>query len=372
MSANIAMTPNLFDYLFWRGDLSFSSAPFNEVDGVILARLSYLPFERILRQDAENAVTVAQAAQLLLALPDVETAVLQREDLHLITALAESPRFRDAPLTGFVSRLDAESQTQFSAVTVELDAETRFAAFRGTDNTLVGWKEDFNMGFVFPVPAQTQAAAYLNAAGKRFSGRLLTGGHSKGGNLAVYAAAFCGEDVRRRVGAVYNYDGPGFDEDVLARPEYRAICDRVQTFVPQSSIVGMLLGHAERHTIVHSEQSGILQHNVYNWDVWRDRFVSLETVNASSRFIDSTLKAWMKDFDYAQREKVFDTVYEIMTETHASTFRELGDNWFASARSVLRSIKNLDEPTRRAVGHALSLLVRSAGSGLSEVMQARE
>ena len=372
MPVNAAMPPNLFDYIFWRGDLSLDAAPFNEVDGVILARLSYLPFERILPQGPEDAVSIARAARLLHALPDAGDAVLQQEDLHLLSVLAESPRFRDMGLSDFVSRLDPGTQTQFSAVTVLLEGGGVFVSYRGTDNTLVGWKEDFNMGFVCPVPAQEMAVDYLNQAGTRHPGILLAGGHSKGGNLAVYAASFCAGEVQRRLRAVYNYDGPGFDEQVLYRPGYQAVCGRVNTFVPQFSVVGMLLGHRERHTVVHSGQTGILQHNVYSWDVWRDRFAVLEEVSSSSRFIDFTLKAWMQDFAPAQRETFFDTLYEILTGTRASTFRELEENWFASAVSMVRSFRNLDEPTRRAVTHALSLLVQSARTGLTEVIQKKE
>ena len=162
----------LFDYLLWRGDLPLEADPLNEVDGVILARLSYMPFERILERESTQPITVEETARRLLALPDIETAVRRRGDTDLLRALAESPRFGGMTLSAYADRLDAESQTQFSAITVALEPEHTAVIYRGTDNTLIGWKEDFNMGFVCPVPGQLLAVDYLQRAAERFSGRL--------------------------------------------------------------------------------------------------------------------------------------------------------------------------------------------------------
>ncbi len=364
---------NLFDYLFWRGDLSFTQDAPNAVDGMILARLSYFPWERLaVWHRPETVLLLGEAAAELLALPELEEIALQKEDPHLLRVLAESPRFREAAVSDFVCRTDAETQTQFSAVTLRLTPDCLLLAFRGTDNTLVGWKEDFNMGVVCPVPAQEHAVRYAEQVAGRYPGTLIFAGHSKGGNLAVYAAAFCGAAVQERIRAVYNYDGPGFDEAVLESEGYRAVCGRVHTFVPQSSVVGMLLGHREAHTIVHSEQIGLMQHNLYSWEVRPTGFACLQTVDSGSRFIDYTVKAWIQEMDTEQRERFVDTVYAVLSETQAGTLREMGDNWFASAKSVLKSVKNLDEPTRRAVTQALSLLAHSAYTGWTQLRQERQ
>ena len=156
----------LFDYLSWRGDLPLSADPFHEVDGVILARFTYMPFHRVLRRDSLTPTTVEAVCRALLALPDIETAVRRRGDTDLLRALVESPRYKGMELTAYADRLDAESQTQFSAITVKLEEGHYCVAYRGTDNTLIGWKEDFNMGFVCPVPGQKLAADYLHKAAR--------------------------------------------------------------------------------------------------------------------------------------------------------------------------------------------------------------
>ena len=228
------------------------------------------------------------------------------------------------------------------------------------------------MGFVSPVPSQELAVEYLEALAKESTDEYITGGHSKGGNLAVYAAAFCTETVQKRVRTVYNFDGPGFVDRVLGAPGYLAVCDRVQTFVPQSSVVGMLLGHEEKHTIVHSEQKGILQHDLYSWQTKRASFVCLETVDKASRFIDSTLKAWMADMDTERRAQFVGTLYTVLAQTGALTLKDLTGNWFISAKAMLKGIKNLDEDTRRAVGQVLRLLLKSTRSGFAQLAEKGE
>ena len=284
----------------------------------------------------------------------------------LLFAVCASPRFRDARLTLFRFKTARSAEEQFAAMTFILPDGSSYVAFRGTDSTIVGWKEDFNMTFLNPVPAQEEARAYLEYVASVTAGPLYVGGHSKGGNLAVYAAAFCPAALQERIAAVYNNDGPGFDAEVIALPGYQRICARVQTFVPQSSIVGMLLEHEEAYTIIHSTGDGFGQHNLYTWEVLRDRFVTLETVTNGSRFLDRTLKQWLAGLEPEQRERTIDTVYHMLCETNAETLHELKENRFSRALALLRSAKGLDEDTRKLLVHAAGVFFRSAGRSLKQ------
>ena len=224
---------DLFTYLDWRGDLTFSERALNPIDGVILARAAYFPYAKILTPGDMRGMRLADAARAFEALENLPQIVLRADDVRLIAALRESARFAELMVCAYADELDAPTQTQFSAVTFVLPDGARVVSFRGTDSTLIGWKEDFNMGFVCPVPAQTLAVSYLeDIAARAPDAPLYVVGHSKGGNLAVYAAAFCREEVQPRIRTVYNYDGPGFDQTVLARDGYRHIRERVRTYVP--------------------------------------------------------------------------------------------------------------------------------------------
>lgn len=351
----------IFDYIAWRGDISMDMCPFNEIDGVILARFSYLPMEAAFDFSTGIHFTIYEIVEKLLSVQNIDQLVRLADDIKLMEALRDSVRFNKIEIFDYVNRLSEKVQLQFSAITARLNDHKLYIAFRGTDNTIIGWKEDFNMCFVCPVQAQVLAAEYLERIGCKSSDSLMVGGHSKGGNLAVYAAAFCSRKIQDRITNVYNFDGPGFDERVLRTDEYKRICLRVQTFVPQSSIVGMLLGHEEEYTIVHSAQkNGLWQHDIYSWEVKRNHFICLETINNSSKFIDFTLKAWIAEMDYAEREKLVDTVYAVLNKTQVNTIRELNESKFSNAMIIMKSIKDLDEPTKRAVIQSIKSLVRAA------------
>jgi len=363
-----------FDYLRWRGDLTFARDGFNEVDNLVLCILSYINFRRIdavHTKDPAAAPTLAQVAPLLTDKDD-QLGLSELSYLPLLRLAAQTERFRDLRLFGYTHEYDEQSAKQFDALSFLVPDGTLFVAFMGTDTSLAGWKEDFNMGFVCPVPGQKLAVDYLQKAARRLPGRLTVCGHSKGGNFAVYAAAFCGDEIQDRIEAVYNYDGPGFDSKVLSESGYQRICQKIQTFVPQSSVVGMLLGHEEKYTIVHSEQTFLQQHDTYSWEVRQKHFHYLDTVDNSSRFVDYTLKAWLAQMTPAQREQFVDAIYEVMRQTNAHTLHQMNENWLASAASILKSAKNMDEETRQAVTHAAGLLLSSAKDGLLRVVLEQE
>lgn len=355
---------NIFDYLKWRGDLKISQAPFNHVDALILSRLSFIPFEDIVSGNPTQEITISQAAHTFFSTEVSINYIFTDQDVRLLEALMNSARFKDMGLSGYVNEIDYKTQKQFAALLINVGNHTHFISYRGTDNTLVGWKEDFNMSFMTPVPSQVSAVHYLEKAAEAISGYIRTGGHSKGGNLAVYAASFCSRQVQKRIIEVYNNDGPGFDSEIIGEEGYATVCGRIHTFVPQSSIVGMLLEHEEDYRIVHSTQSGLLQHDLYSWEVIGNDFVYLDTVSNQSRFIDRTLKDWMQQMDASQREQFIEAIYSIFNETNAKTLDELTSNWYKNASIILKSLKNMDAPLKQFTSETLSLLIKSAKQNL--------
>lgn len=360
---------DIFDYLAWRGDLTFEQSEFNEVDGVILAQFAYVPFEYFTPSLSEGFTSVRDMAPNALSDESLkEKKRWKQSDDQLLSTMAISSRFGGMGVGFPVSRLDEEMQTQFFAVTVKLSEELYYIAFRGTDNTLVGWKEDLNMSYLCPIPGQKMAVEYVRQIASVVDGRILLGGHSKGGNLAVYAGAFCDANIQERIDAIYNYDGPGFFDNVLQTEGYRRIYPRIHTYVPQFSIVGMLFGREEKYDIVHSTENGLQQHNLYSWEILGKQFVQLDTVTSGSRFLDSTIKDWTMNMTPEQFESFVEAIYTIFAETNAHTLRELKENWFDSARSIVHSMGGMDNKTRTAVTEVLRLLARSAGKEAREAI----
>lgn len=367
---------NLFDYLTWRGDLTLNQAPFNDVDNLILCALSYIKLCGIVPPLGEKSpITVAQAARRFFAAekiipPTSGTKDFCENNFRLLDALSKCPRFSSLLLSDCVDVLDAATQKQFSAITISLGGHSAFVAFRGTDSTLVGWKEDFNMSFLPQVPSQRSAVEYLEVQAKRFTS-LRVGGHSKGGNLAVYSAAFCSEGAQKRLQAVYNNDGPGFNHDVMALPEYLRLRERVHTFLPQSSVVGMLMEHEESYAVVHSTGLGILQHDPYSWEVVGPAFSLLDTVTDGSRFVSDTLKTWMASMDERQREKMIDVVFDVLGATNAKTTAELSADWLKSAGTVLTQLKDMESENRKMLFEMFRLLMGSVRQSMPPILLRR-
>lgn len=355
---------NVFDYLDWRGDLPFSAAPFSPPDNLILCCLSYVHFGGIVGGVGEELVSLAHAAELFAVSGEEKERVRVPSDGELLKKAAKTRRFADLRLCRYVSRLDFEEEKQFAAVTFLLPDGSVYAAFRGTDSTLVGWKEDLNMSFLESVPAQEDALAYLKDTAVRCPGPLRTGGHSKGGNLAVYAASLAPQAVQDRLLAVYNNDGPGFSGDLLRRPGSRRIADRVHTFVPQSSIVGMLLEHDEDYLVIRSSGAGPMQHDPYSWEILGPDFVRLESVTQGSRLVDRTLKDWLAGLEPGDRRGFIDSLYEILSSTNAVSLGDLSTGRLKNALAMLEASNRLSREEKARLSHALSLLLASAGKNL--------
>lgn len=366
---------NIIDYIAWRGDIPLIQVPLGEVDGLILSYLAYMPFEDIVPGLAVGEMPLlADVAEHLVRRYDEEGIRLSsavrdssEDDRELLSALAKSTRFGGLRVCGFVDYYDREGQEQFSAVTFILPDRSAFIAFRGTDTTVVGWKENFNMAFDAEVPSQRDAVVYTQEISRLLGMPLTLGGHSKGGNLAVYAGMFCAEEVRKTIRAAYNFDGPGFNEQVAASPEFGALMGRVHTYVTQSSLIGILLWHKEPFTIIKSDSVSIFQHIVYTWQLMGGRFIELEERSDSSRFADDTLKAWLRGLQPQQRESFVNGIYSVVAAGEGKNLRDLFDG--RSLLAMLKAAGSLDEQTRGDVQEAIRLLgdaLRDTASALIE------
>ena len=356
---------NVCDYVRWRGDLTLEQSEFNEIDNLILARFSYFPFDKIIR---ENEIATIKELSRRFSNQDVtKLPILWKDDVELFPLMGNSKRFGGMLVTKYINKIDAEQEKQFSAITVLMPDGTIYVSYRGTDNTIVGWKEDFNMSFKSHIASQISAKQYLEEIAKEYpSSKIIIGGHSKGGNIAVYAATFASKEVKDRIINVYNNDGPGFCEDVIETTEYQEILPRVHTYIPQSSIIGRLMNHKEKYTIVESVQRGIMQHDLYSWQVLGKEFVTLKKLTNESEFIDKTIKDWLENVEPEKREQVIDAVFEILNTTEAQTMKELKANWFANAKTILGTYKNIDSDTKEMVWQTVNELLKVAKNNIFE------
>ena len=342
---------NVMDYLEWRGDLTFDQSPFNDVDNVILSQLAYVNFRDVIPSVQMNkGITLKAAAQLFFDLHTEEELMQDKSFIKdapkLLKKAAQTNRFRDVILSVYVDMVDETLEKQFGAFHIKLSPQCTYVAFRGTDDTLVGWKEDFNMSFISPVPSQEDAVKYLDDTCSYIRGKLYVGGHSKGGNLAIYSAIHCSKRVRKKIQCVYNNDGPGFDREMIESEEYRQMLPKIKTIVPEHSVVGMLLEHEEKYMIVKSSQTGIMQHDAMSWQVCGNRFETAKSVDRTSRMLNEALSNWINGLSRMQRSEFVETLFAIITSSGAVNLSDLSADRFNFAGSALKMYSSLDRETK--------------------------
>ena len=334
---------DIFDYVKRRGVLSFEEDPFNEVDNLVLALLAYADFNGIL-DDSFNVTDLETADRSYFAKHSRSKA--RKSIFHFVRApllmddMLKGERFRDTLLTKYVDIVNSNKDMQMAAVTFLLGDGSAYVAFRGTDTTIAGWKEDFNMSYMPVTEGQLSAVRYLNEVGKVIKGPIRVGGHSKGGNFAVYSAAFCDREIQDRIIAVYTNDGPGFRSEVMEREEYKRILPKVVSIVPDTSIVGMLLTSNVGHIIVKSKHAGLLQHDAMTWMVDRNRFKHTK-LSATGSLIKDSQKEWLRNLDDESREMFVNTLFSFFEATGMDTFDEMIINRKASAGKIMSTIRNL-------------------------------
>ncbi|GMO45674.1 MAG: DUF2974 domain-containing protein [Termitinemataceae bacterium] len=362
---------NVFDYLKWRGDLSFSASPFNPVDNIIFSIISYYPLDNIVpQQSSEKPITVYRTIKKLIEAdkinPQIQRNYLFKDDqVKFMHALLDADRYKDIMLHLYENKIDLERQLQFSALLFIGRNCLPYIAFRGTDASIVGWKEDFNMIFKKAIPAQIESVAYIEKAANFIKtqpqvGRMTrfnVGGHSKGGNLAVYAAAFCKKSVRERIETIFNNDAPGFSKETVKQGGYKEIQNKICSYIPQDSIIGLLFEHQKKYFVVQSAENGFMQHNPFSWQITRDNMCTLQSVTPKSKFLNRSLMKWLDGMDQVTRVKFINTLYDVLNKTNAKSIPDLTDNWLKNTVVMIKSMNELDKESREMFSKIFAALV---------------
>lgn len=327
------------DYLDWRGDLTFDNAPLNEVDNYILCKVGCPDYSGIVPENGEVLMSDA-IWQYMQSLGDdePETALGPLSSDYLIQVLYRLPhtqRFGKLKICDYVNKIDMVREEQFSALTVLLPDGTRFVTFRGTGDTIVSWKEDFLLSVEDMVPAQKDAAAYLWNESKKSTGPLIVGGHSKGGNLAVYAAMKMPPEVQDRIAAIYNNDGPGFRRDVSQTAEYLRLKPRLHTIVSQHTVIGRLLYHEEDCEIVKAGEFGVVNaHDGFTWELHGPRFVRCDGYSLTSKAFDTAINGTLNSMDLEQRKEFVEEFFSVLTSSGAETLSDLTEHKLRQAAEL--------------------------------------
>lgn len=341
----------ILDYLREYGDYSLEEKPFDEVDSLVISQLSYLKFDGIVPGPGEGGAPVSVAE--IAAHRDYDNLYgderYRKDNTALFSGVLKSRRFGEMKLWNYVNQIEPAQESQFSAVVCGLSEKLVYVVFRGTDENIVGWKEDLNLAFSEPVPGQKRSVPYLEEAARTIPGRFFVGGHSKGGNLAVYASMHCDPQVRERIAAIYDHDGPGFRPEVRAQGAWEEIEGRIHKTVPRSSLVGMILYTDGDYQVVESKTIGPAQHNPFTWLVEGDAFRVVDEIRPGQKFMDQAINEWILSLDQEQMHVFVDTLYRVVQASEADNLIDLSAHWFHSIQRIGRAMSEVDEETADVV-----------------------
>lgn len=349
---------NIIDYVKEWGKYSLSEKPFNEVDSLVLCQMIYFNYKEFVPGFEESNVPVG--IQSIYVHPDRDRILddywYRENNKELFASAAQSRRFGNLKMNYYVNIINEETQTQFSAMTYILEDKNAYIAYRGTDATIVGWKEDLNLAFSKPLHSQQLAVEYMDRVAGYIGGSFYAGGHSKGGNLAVYAAMNCKPETRDSLLKVFNNDGPGFRPEIRQLGHYEAIADRMIKFIPRSSLVGTILEDQDDYELIESKGVGMLQHNAYSWKIEDGAFLRAKSMKSGKILRDAALNEWILSLSDSEIHAFVDTLYDVVAASEASNVFEFGADWKKCTQSVFEAAKELDETTRKSIAKIIRSL----------------
>lgn len=354
---------NMLDYIKEFGHVSFEERAFSEIDALVLTELEYLPLEKVVPSDenGENFVTVKEIAEYMQEhkqeLFDENPMMITEERHEVSQVIADAPRFQSLKFFGVVSEWDKDTTKQFAAVTVEVEPSVRLVVFRGTDETLIGWKEDFLMTYSPLVAAQTDAKEYLAKQASLWGGDLMISGHSKGGNLAIYAAATQEEDVQLRIVDIFCFDSPGLYRSVLETKGYQNIVPLAMRYIPQDSLVGLMLESEVPYVIVKSNATGAMQHSAMTWEIEDGQFIKMEKLTKNSQLNDQTFKKWTESVSDEELELFWNVFFELLFSVGIDTVNDLYGQFMHYVQEFLKAAGDMDEEKRELLTRIALLLV---------------
>ena len=351
---------DLFDYLEWRGDLTFEQSEFCKIDALFLAQISYLKFHEIVPPDFNNQIELSDLAQKFKSSSDFAFRTRLGPGINagtpkLLEEMAASPRYKNLRVTAYEEKFDKEAAEQFAAITF-IFGKTAVITFRGTDSSLIGWKEDCNIACLDEIPSHRDGTAYCRTALSKLKTDFILTGHSKGGHLAVYSGVNSGEDFQKKLRAVYNFDGPGFSRGFYDKKEFLNIESRLTNVYPSGSLVGMIFHQPRHYEIVKSSSCNPGQHDPVTWQISGTNFVSKKEFAKESIFFNTSLNKWIETMTVEQKSGFVNSVFEVLEASGFDSTTDISENPVTASANMIKKFTALDKETKDKINSALKVL----------------
>ncbi len=353
---------NILDFLDWFGDITLEQVPFCEADALVLAQLSYVRLEGIIPSiETDDTITVAEASQKFRQL-NRKDRIYEKNGFvsplspFVLFKMAEGRRWKDKRLSHIDHRMVPEIHEQFTAMCIEVDEETHFLAFRGTDDTIAGWKEDFMMTFT-EVPAQKDAARYCDELATRLDGRIMLGGHSKGGNLAAYALACSKPETQERIDKVWCMDSPGFSSQVLPQSRFNSISSKIALFIPQFCMVGELMNQSTSSTIIKSCEKGAFQHDALSWQIKGTKLVRAGVQDPNSVKLINTANHFIRVRNQEERMRVTNAFFSVFSDAGIESLNDFSKFDPVRIKNFIKGITKIDSKETAAIAQIITTVL---------------
>ena len=315
---------NLISYIEKYGNKTFDDKPLNEVDKLILSNLSYVDFKHIVAKNSFIKIRLEEAGEEFFSnnYDKGKKILAVKGGIKLLKAMYKTARYKDLLLFNYESIInDVE---QFSALSIEIKPKLVYVSFEGTDDLVIGWKEDFEMCYKFPVKSQRSAINYMNAHFTFKDCKLILGGHSKGGNLSLVAAMYSNFLVRNKIIEIYSYDGQGLLEEQLNSSRYKKIEDRFIHVIPNNSVVGLML-YSTNNRVIKTNYVGVLSHFALNWQVDENDLIDDE-LKKSSIDLKNRMDKWLEKYNKEEKEKFVEEIFEVFNKNNITSLMQIAHN----------------------------------------------
>lgn len=357
---------NIIDYLKWRGDLSLKASPFNEVDNLVISQMAYTGFDEYFK--LKDSYTISELSNLFFNDHTDEEIMASKSFVKLapfvLREMANSIRFKDCLVHDFVSTIDEKTFEQFCCFQVDLSDHTTYVAFRGTDDTIVGWHEDFCMSFEI-VPAQVAAKEYIQKLSPYRKYRI--GGHSKGGALALYAGLNAPRKGKNIIN-IYSNDGPGLNRKYLSKEElegYENIKNKIIKIVPEFDFFGVLFSKDYITKVVKSDAVMLLQHSAMSWLVEGTKFVET-TLSEESKMIEVNYREFLDNANEEECKAFTEEIFDVLRDNNVDTVSEFIEGGLPLFVKTLYEISNMNKKSKAFAKSIFDAFIKGYGSGVSE------
>lgn len=353
---------DLLDYIYWRGDLTFEQDALNEIDALILSKFSYIDFTLLAEEPLVSGdLTIHEAANRWKEADRnafMPTGYLLHEQAYeALTLAGNTNRFKDILIAKDIKSLSVEDESQFGVTSFHRNGLPFFIAFEGTDLRSIAWKEDLQMSYLPQVPSQRMAAEFLEEHFKEYPYPVTIGGHSKGGNLAIYSAIFNREKNQDLIEGIYSYDSPGFLKSMLQNDRYKNIGHKIHSYVPQDSIIGLLMHKLEEQHIVYSHATDSRQHDVFTWKIYGNRFVESKLTESASH-IKQITNDLLDELSLDELEHFSEALFSIIGDGEDDYI--MGDRQFRLEKipRIIIEFTNLNSESRQILLKVLRIFYR--------------